>query len=42
MLAPSRPRGALGRAPLRLSSLSQVHWTCSHAWGVPLLPRPLA
>src|ERR1700761_5964969 len=27
----SQPRGALGRAPLRRSSLSQVHWTCSPA-----------
>jgi hypothetical protein len=28
---PSPPRVALGRAPLRRSSLSQVHWTCSSA-----------
>jgi len=25
----SPPRVALGRAPLRRSSLSHVHWTCS-------------
>jgi hypothetical protein len=38
LLAASRPRDALGRAPLRRSALKSVHWT--DLTGKPVGPYP--